>query len=366
MDASSPATGAGAPARRVPSPGTERRRELVAYWLYRAAERLINLVPRGLAMPAAAAVGNVAYDLAGPKRGLLHANLARPMGLDPEDRRVRAAARRAFRNYAKYLVDMMRIGELTEAQAHDLVEIEDLGVLREAQADEKGVLICTVHVGGTLEDIAAAEREAWAGRVPGRPFVLVGQQYLADPGRSQGDVHPVWAYAHVPTGYDGDATPLKQWAANHIWLAQRTGGQRYLLVLGKGIGAVAQAQTQGVQHDRFAGTGFSRQHVEPRGERERERLDDGEVANAQLEAAAREVFRDDIEKIRAVTPVVHVDDGRMFDAHQQLALALEALFLAGFHARQRAGAQHFHGDVVTQLFGQGDVHLGLGRARDGL
>ena len=66
----------------------------------------------------------------------------------------------------------------------------------------------TVHVGGTLEDIAAAEREAWAGRVPGRPFVLVGQQYLADPARSQGDVHPVWAYAHVPTGYDGDATPL--------------------------------------------------------------------------------------------------------------------------------------------------------------
>ena len=152
MDASTPAPAPapspGSPARRVASPDSERKRELVAYWLYRAAERLINLVPRRLAMPAAAAVGNVAYDLAGPKRGLLHANLARPMGLDPEDRRVRAAARRAFRNYAKYLVDMMRIGELTEAQAHDLVEIEDLGVLREAQAAEKGVLVCTVHVGG--------------------------------------------------------------------------------------------------------------------------------------------------------------------------------------------------------------------------
>lgn len=148
MDASTPATGAGAPARRIVAPGTERRRELVAYWLYRAAERLINLVPRWLAMPAAAAVGNIAYDLAGSKRGLLHANLARPMGLDPDEPRVRSAARRAFRNYAKYLVDMMRIGELTEAQARDLVEIENLGVLREAQSDEKGVLICTVHVGG--------------------------------------------------------------------------------------------------------------------------------------------------------------------------------------------------------------------------
>jgi phytoene dehydrogenase-like protein len=42
--------------------------------------------------------------------------------------------------------------------------------------------------------------------MPDRPFVLVGQQYLADPTRSSGDTHPVWAYAHVPHGYTGDAT----------------------------------------------------------------------------------------------------------------------------------------------------------------
>ena len=39
-----------------------------------------------------------------------------------------------------------------------------------------------------------------------RPFVLVGQQYLADPDRSVGDTYPVWTYAHVPQGYTGDAT----------------------------------------------------------------------------------------------------------------------------------------------------------------
>ena len=63
----------------------------------------------------------------------------------------------------------------------------------------------TVHVGGTFEEIAAAEREVNAGRLPERPFVLVAQQYLADPERSADDVHPVWSYAHVPSGYDGDA-----------------------------------------------------------------------------------------------------------------------------------------------------------------
>ncbi|MER6298057.1 NAD(P)/FAD-dependent oxidoreductase [Kitasatospora sp. NPDC001539] len=64
----------------------------------------------------------------------------------------------------------------------------------------------TLHLGGTLEEIAHAERETASGRMPERPFVLVAQQYLADPGRSRGDVHPVYAYAHVPHGYRGDAS----------------------------------------------------------------------------------------------------------------------------------------------------------------
>jgi phytoene dehydrogenase-like protein len=63
----------------------------------------------------------------------------------------------------------------------------------------------TVHVGGSFEEVAAAERALWRGRMPERPFVLVAQQYLADPERSAGDVHPVWAYAHVPAGFTGDA-----------------------------------------------------------------------------------------------------------------------------------------------------------------
>ncbi|MCW2818669.1 MAG: Phytoene dehydrogenase [Marmoricola sp.] len=62
----------------------------------------------------------------------------------------------------------------------------------------------TVHVGGTLTEVARAEREVDRGRMPERPFVLVGQQHLADPGRSRDGVHPVYAYAHVPSGWDGD------------------------------------------------------------------------------------------------------------------------------------------------------------------
>jgi phytoene dehydrogenase-like protein len=64
----------------------------------------------------------------------------------------------------------------------------------------------TVHVAGTFEEIAIAERAINRGSMPERPFMLVGQQYLADPSRSKGDLHPLWVYAHVPSGYTGDAT----------------------------------------------------------------------------------------------------------------------------------------------------------------
>ncbi|MGH2379957.1 MAG: lysophospholipid acyltransferase family protein [Candidatus Limnocylindria bacterium] len=126
----------------------ERKRELVTYWLYRAAERVLSALPRAVVMPAAAAVGNMAYDLAGSKRDLIHANLAHPMGAEQDDRRVKRAARRAFRNYAKYLVDMMRIGGLSSEAAAELVRIENVEVLARARAEGKGVLICTIHVGG--------------------------------------------------------------------------------------------------------------------------------------------------------------------------------------------------------------------------
>jgi len=64
----------------------------------------------------------------------------------------------------------------------------------------------SVHVAGSAAEVVAGERDVAAGRMPERPYVLVGQQYLADPQRSVADVHPLWTYAHVPNGYTGDAT----------------------------------------------------------------------------------------------------------------------------------------------------------------
>ena len=91
-----------------------------------------------------------------------------------------------------------------------------------------------------------------------------------------------------------------------------------------------------------------------------------QVADAQLEAPAREVLRDDVAEVLALAPVVDIDDGWMLEAHQQVALALEALFFAGRRLGERAGAQHLDGDVVAELQRVRDVDLGLRRTGDGL
>lgn len=56
----------------------------------------------------------------------------------------------------------------------------------------------TVHVGGTLDEIAASERAPWKGEHAERPFVLVAQPTLFDPTRAPDGAHIAWAYCHVP------------------------------------------------------------------------------------------------------------------------------------------------------------------------
>jgi phytoene dehydrogenase-like protein len=60
----------------------------------------------------------------------------------------------------------------------------------------------TVHLGGTLDELALSEREPWAGRPAERPFVLLAQQGRFDESRGQ----TAWAYCHVPNGSAEDMT----------------------------------------------------------------------------------------------------------------------------------------------------------------
>jgi len=62
----------------------------------------------------------------------------------------------------------------------------------------------TVHLGGTMDEMAAAERDVACGRIPERPFTLVAQQSLFDETRAPRGQHTLWAYCHVPFDCDTD------------------------------------------------------------------------------------------------------------------------------------------------------------------
>jgi phytoene dehydrogenase-like protein len=62
----------------------------------------------------------------------------------------------------------------------------------------------TVHLGGTLEEIAAAERNMWQGRITDRPFVLLSQPTVVDASRAPQGRHVAWGYCHVPHGSEVD------------------------------------------------------------------------------------------------------------------------------------------------------------------
>ncbi|HLI05606.1 MAG TPA: NAD(P)/FAD-dependent oxidoreductase [Ktedonobacteraceae bacterium] len=64
----------------------------------------------------------------------------------------------------------------------------------------------TVHVGGTLPEIAAAERAVSQSQIPERPFVLLAQSSLFDASRAPQGMHTAWTYCHVPNGSTVDMT----------------------------------------------------------------------------------------------------------------------------------------------------------------
>ncbi len=66
----------------------------------------------------------------------------------------------------------------------------------------------TVHLGGTIAEIAKSEKEAWEGKLSDKPFVLVSQQSQFDDTRSPFGQHTCWAYCHVPNGSTADMSEI--------------------------------------------------------------------------------------------------------------------------------------------------------------
>lgn len=74
--------------------------------------------------------------------------------------------------------------------------------------DKNCLKASTVHLGGTIEEISAAERDTWYGKHPEKPYVLLSQQSQFDKTRAPAGKHTCWAYCHVPNGSDKDMSAI--------------------------------------------------------------------------------------------------------------------------------------------------------------
>ncbi|SDD76377.1 phytoene desaturase family protein [Actinokineospora iranica] len=76
---------------------------------------------------------------------------------------------------------------------------------------EEARLAGTVHLGVDLDGLVRADADLGQARVPGEPFLLLGQMTTADPSRSPAGTESAWLYSHVPRGGDWTDERLRGW-----------------------------------------------------------------------------------------------------------------------------------------------------------
>ena len=123
--------------------------EGVVYWGWRVGAALVQRLPSRLVYACAVAGGEVAYLGWRTKREIAKHNFSIVLGRPRGDVEVARVARRSFRNFAKYLVEIMRFPSLHPADLDRLVAIDprSLGHLRAARDRGKGLIFVSVHFG---------------------------------------------------------------------------------------------------------------------------------------------------------------------------------------------------------------------------
>lgn len=126
-----------------------RRRALqvAGYWVWRLGSVLAQRAPARLAYAGAIVGGELAYLLWAEKRRITKRNFAVVLGRPVDDREVARTARRSFRNFAKYVTEIMRFPSLRLADLERLVAIDGWEHLRGALARRRGLIFVSIHFG---------------------------------------------------------------------------------------------------------------------------------------------------------------------------------------------------------------------------
>jgi KDO2-lipid IV(A) lauroyltransferase len=119
----------------------------VGYWGWRIGARIAQRLPARPLYAFAVLLGEVGYLAWTAKRRIAKDNFAIVLGRPSTDREVARVARRSFRNFAKYVVEIMRFPLLSIADFERLVAVEGWEHLRGALAHGKGVIFVSIHFG---------------------------------------------------------------------------------------------------------------------------------------------------------------------------------------------------------------------------
>ncbi len=121
--------------------------DLLLYWVWRSASGVAQRVPLRLAYTVAAVLGDLAYVLWRSKREIAKHNLAGVLRRAPDERTVAQTARQSFREYAKYIVEIMRLPRVSDAEIERLVEVRGTDHFERALAHGRGVIFVSAHFG---------------------------------------------------------------------------------------------------------------------------------------------------------------------------------------------------------------------------
>ena len=126
---------------------------MVVYWLFRLTILLMRPMPLWLGYRVAAAVAEICYHFFRRQRLALNENLGWVLG-SSDQRQVDAVARRAFRNFAKFVVDFIHFPVMSRQEVRRRLVFSEWADLDEAANSGRGVLIVTMHFG--VWDLGAA------------------------------------------------------------------------------------------------------------------------------------------------------------------------------------------------------------------
>ncbi len=124
-------------------------RDGLVYWSWRIAAVLVQRLPARLVYSGAVLGGEVGYLVWRRRREITKGNFAVVLGRPAEDPEVARVSRRAFRNFGKYLTEIMRFPSMGHAELHELVKIDPASLehLRSAREGGRGIIFVSAHFG---------------------------------------------------------------------------------------------------------------------------------------------------------------------------------------------------------------------------